>query len=366
MDFLTRINAVLHHEIPDQVPFAPYDNLVPRGDFERMLRNRGVGLCFRRATIWSETPNVSIETKSEGNIAVKIYHTPKGDLSTRSLTHIGRLKDDDLDLDVEGLIKSVDDYEAAIFIIVDTLFHLDENIYYDASRDIGKDGIIRDTGLRPPFGETRCLYGSVSGLPRWSQDQHDNPAQFERLMEAVIRREDKRLQLIAESPAEFISLGDLDGIWGPNIIRRYDLPLYQKWIPILKSKGKICSLHAHALNLSKFKEIVAEIGCEVIEAFTPPPVGDLSLAEARAAWGKDTIIWINFPETIFWSGAEATKHYAIDLIKSDTPGNALIIGFTEMGVWGAMTDDVERIFREGTVAILDAIEECRHFPAMVQ
>jgi hypothetical protein len=365
MDFRTRINAVLHHEITDQVPFAPYDNLVPRGDFERMLRNRGMGLCLRRATIWEETPNVSIETKSEGNIAVKIYHTPKGDLTTRSLMHTGRIKDNDMDLDVEGLIKSVDDYDAAIFIIEDALFHLDESIFFDAYRDIGKDGIIRDTGLRPPFGETRYLYGSVSGLPRWSQDQHDNPVQFERLMEAVIRREDRRLQLIADSPAEFISLGDLDGVWGPNKIRRYDLPLYQKWIPILKSKGKICSLHAHALNLSNFKEIVAEIGCDVIEAFTPPPVGNLSLSEARFAWGKDTIIWINFPETIFWSGVEATKRYTIDLINSDSSRNAVVIGFTEMGVWGAMTGDVERVFREGTVAILDAIEECGHSLAIV-
>jgi hypothetical protein len=358
MDFLSRINAVLHHEIPDQVPFAPYDNLVPRGDFERMLRNRGMGLCLRRATIWEETPNVSIETKNEGNIAVKIYHTLKGDLTTRSLTHTGRIKDDDLDLDIEGMIKSVDDYEAAISIIEDTIFHLDEKVYYDASRDIGSDGIIRDTGLRPPFGEIRYLYGSVSGLPRLFQDLHDYPAQFERLIGTVIRREEKRLQLITESPAEFISLGDLDGTWGPNIIRKYDLPLYQKWIPKLKAKGKICSLHAHASNLSKFKKIVEEIGCDVIEAFTPPPVGDISVTEARSAWGEDSIIWINFPETIFWSGVEATKNYTINLIQNDKFRNALVIGFTEMGIWGAMNDQVEHVFRDGTMAILDAIEVC--------
>jgi hypothetical protein len=65
MDFLTRINAVLHHAAPDKVPFAPYDNLVPRGDFERELRNRGLGLCLRRSTIWNEMPHVSVEYKNE-------------------------------------------------------------------------------------------------------------------------------------------------------------------------------------------------------------------------------------------------------------------------------------------------------------
>lgn len=357
MDFRTRINAVLHQETPDQIPFVPYDNLVPRGDFERMLRNRGMGLCLRRSTIWEETPHVTVETKNEGDIAIRIYHTPKGDLTTRIKTHVGRIKDDDLDLDVEGLVKGVEDYAAAIFMIDDTILHLDGSIFADANRDIGMDGIVRDSGLQPPYGATRYLYGSTSGLSNWAQDQHDHAGKFEELVQAVIRREEKRLELIESSPAEFISLGDLDGTWGPEKIRRYDLPLYKKWVPRLKAKGKITALHAHANNLSHFKGLVPEIGCDVIEAFTPTPVGDLPLADARAAWGKDTIIWINFPETIFWSGVEATRQYTLDLIRSDLPGNRLVFGFTEMGTWGAMTDEMERIFKDGTLAIMDIIDE---------
>lgn len=49
MDFRTRITTVLHHQNLDRVPFAPYDNLVPRGDFDREMRNRGKGnmiSCF--------------------------------------------------------------------------------------------------------------------------------------------------------------------------------------------------------------------------------------------------------------------------------------------------------------------------------
>jgi hypothetical protein len=324
-----------------------------------------MGLCLRRSTIWEEMPNISVETKNEGDIFVKIYHTPKGDLTTRSKTHVGRIKDDDLDLEVEGLVKGIEDYAAAIFMIDDTILHLDGSIFADAARDIGTDGIVRDDGMKPPYGATRYLYGSTSGLLNWAQDQHDHPGEFEELVQALIRREEKRLELIESSPAEFICLGDLDGTWGPEKIRKYDLPLYQKWVPRLKAKGKITALHAHANNLSHFDGLVPEFGCDVIEAFTPPPVGDLSLADARAAWGKDTIIWINFPETIFWSGAEATKRFIIDLIHCDSSRNALVIGFTEMGIWGAMTDDVERVFKEGTLAILDAIEEYGNFPAVV-
>jgi hypothetical protein len=55
VNFKERISAVLHGERPDRVPYAPYDNLVPRGDFERELRNRGMGLCLRRQGIWADT-----------------------------------------------------------------------------------------------------------------------------------------------------------------------------------------------------------------------------------------------------------------------------------------------------------------------
>jgi hypothetical protein len=63
MDFLTRINAVLHHEAPDQVPFAPYDNLVPRGEFVRKLRNRGMGL-------WGATDDETERSFKAGTLAI--------------------------------------------------------------------------------------------------------------------------------------------------------------------------------------------------------------------------------------------------------------------------------------------------------
>jgi hypothetical protein len=66
MNFLERINATLHDGLPDQVPFAPYDNLVPRGSFERELRSRGMGLCKRISTISASMPNVIIEQRVDG------------------------------------------------------------------------------------------------------------------------------------------------------------------------------------------------------------------------------------------------------------------------------------------------------------
>ncbi len=363
MDFITRINAVLDGEEPDQVPFAPYDNLVPRGDFSREMRNRGMGLLVRRATVTEETPNVRTERVIDGNTIVHIYHTPVGDVSTRSRKHIRRISDEDILLDIEGLIKSEKDYDPVIFMIEDTEFSFDPYIYYDTVSDFGTDGLVRDVGMYPPYGLSKYIFGGSSGLNLWAYEQFDHPDYFERLTNALIRREERRLQLSIKSPAKLISFGDLDGTWGPEKVIQYDFPLYKEWVPRFQAVGKKCALHAHALNLHLFKEIIAEIGFDVIEAFTPPPVGSLSIKEAREAWGKSVVIWVNFPETIFFNGIEETKQYTRDLLLSDPPGNALVLGYTEMGTWGSILDrETEVLFKEGTRAIISTIEEYGNIP----
>ncbi len=196
-------------------------------------------------------------------------------------------------------------------------------------RDVGRDGIVRDWGLdmeATPYGATRRYFGEVYGLDRWVYAQMDHPDHFRALVEAQWRRDERRLELIAESPAEFIAFGWLEGLWSPELFRQHELPFYRKWVPYLQSKGKILAMHCDATkSLRRYAGLIAETGIDVVEAYTPPPVGELSLPEVRAAWGDKTIIWVNIPETIFWFGAEEAKRYTIDLLKSGKPGNALVL-----------------------------------------
>jgi hypothetical protein len=167
---------------------------------------------------------------------------------------------------------------------------------------------------------------------------------------------------VAEPPVQFMGFGWVEGLWSPEQFRKYELPFYKKWVSYLQSKGKILALHcAVTLNLTSYKEAIAKTGVDVVETFTPPPLSDLSLKDARGAWG-DIIIWMNFPETIFWSGAEATKQYTIELLKSAAPGDRLVLGFTEMGTWGATDDATEQYLKAGTVAVMEAIEEHGRYP----
>ncbi len=352
MNFLERINAVLHGERPDRVPYAPYDVLVPRGDFERELRNRGMGLCLRRSGIWSETPDVGAEYKTEGDVSYTIYHTPKGDVRSARRTHVGRISDGE-SIEAEWMIKEVADFEPVISMIESTVYHADYDGFLAHERDIGSDGIVRFEGPGSAYDATDAYFS----LEDWVQMQHDHPEQFGRLLAAAEQRVERMMPLVLEAPAEFMSVGSLSGIYGPRQYEEYALPFYEKYVPELKAAGKMPALHAHNSNLTAFVDLVKRTKCPVIEAFTPPPVGDLSLGDARQAWGPEVVIWVNFPETLFWLGKKETYDYTVDLLKQDKDSGRLVIGMTEMGSYGITDDESERLFKEGMRAIMDAIDD---------
>jgi hypothetical protein len=352
LSFREQVEAVLHGDKPDRVPYAPYDNLVPRGDFERELRNRGMGLCLRRSGIWSETRDVDVEHETEGDIAYTTYRTPKGSVRSAWRTHVGRISDGEA-IEAEWVIKEVADFEPVVFMVANTIYHADYAGFQAHIRDVGTDGIVRFEGPGPPYDSTAGYFS----FEEWAQAQHDWPDHFARLLEAVEGRLDRMMPLVLAASAEFVSMGSLSGIYGPRQYEQYALPFYERWVPELKAAGKMPALHAHNSNLTSFVDLVKRTGVPVVEAFTPPPVGDFSLADARAAWGPDVVIWVNFPETIFWLGRQQTYDYTVELLKQDKDSGRLVIGMTEMGSYGITDDESERAFKDGMRAIMDAIDD---------
>jgi hypothetical protein len=211
---------------------------------------------------------------------------------------------------------------------------------------------VRFSGPSPPYDQTDH-YFSLEG---WAQAQADHPSEFARLLEAVEQQSERMIPLVLEAPGEFVAVGSLSGIYGPKQYEKYALPFYEGCVPELIAAGKMPALHAHNSNLTSFVDLVKRTGVPVIEAFTPPPVGDLSLADARAAWGPDVVIWVNFPETIFLLGRQETYDYTVDLLAQDMSSGRLVIGMTEMGSYGITDDESERLFKDGMRAIVDAID----------
>ncbi len=78
--------------------------------------------------------------------------------------------------------------------------------------------------------------------------------------------------------------------WGAARFRQYHLPVYAKLLPIFEKAGKRVFPHCDG-QLACVAPLLADTGFAGIESLTEPPEGDLTLAQARAA----------FPDKVFWS-----------------------------------------------------------------
>jgi len=181
-----RMMALISGRKYDKVPFYSFTELMPAGEFERELRNRGMVLVTHSSSIWSEMKDVSIETRSDDGMLTTIYHTPAGTVSTKYRTNLGRI--DGLGrVQIKYLLENEKDYEPVLFMIENTVFHKNENAYTDIADDLGEDGICHVWTGEPAY------VGSIYyfGLEKWSYEQADNPELFHELVSALDRRQER-------------------------------------------------------------------------------------------------------------------------------------------------------------------------------
>jgi hypothetical protein len=356
MNIRERMLAVLNGQKPDKIPFFCFSGsdaeLIPAGSFERKLRNRGMGLLLLATPVTTEMPNISITKRKSKAGEETIYHTPIGDLFTEAYTNTNRITTPKWPVKISYFVKDVKDYEPLIYMINDTVCNLDLKEFKLKDHELGDDGILYgNVGVCPPYTESQLLLG----LEKWSYEQYDHPDEFLRLLNALNKKSETIINIIAEIEYDMIiTLGDIRDSISPASYMEHEVPFYEKAFKLLKSRNKKCGIHAHGSLLKRQKEVLAKINPDYIEAYTPPPYSDLPLSELRETVGKDVTILINFPESVFYEGYKKTRNYTIELLKSDPSYNKMI-GFTEMGMMGV--DDSNRsIFEEGFQAILDAID----------
>ena len=351
-----RILAVLNGDTPDLIPFVMYEELVPRGCFEREMRDRGAALLLFCSPVWSETPNVSVKYNTKNGIRTVTYQTPRGEVSERSRTRMDKL-DQGGAIGIDGLIKSEHDFDPVISMIDDTEFHLDPDSYSAAVSQTGEDGIVFSPGPDAPFSGTISYFGSHGGLANWVYARQDCPEAFARLVAAEERKVERQLSALFESNADIVALGAIDGQEGRRLFVKGGVSdYYLNAIDRLHERGKRCSLHTHAANNSLYLDLIGKSGVDILESYAAPPMGDTTLAQAREECGEGTPIIAAAPENEFLLGPERTREYVLSLIESDPRPDRLMFGLSEMGTFG-LTEETEPLFQDGLRALMDAVEE---------
>jgi hypothetical protein len=326
--------------MPDKVPWTIYRGLLPQDDETEKLQELGLAVVSSAGVYSAERPNVSVSEekgspspqpspfKGEGvyakwdeNAWVRTYHTPVGNLSqTLKTGGYGSTRT------LEHLVKERKDYETLEFFINDTIYRPNYQGFKDADKAYGENGLVWASVERAPFQK---LWIEFTGIERLSYDLYDNCDAVERVLDAMLAKQRELWAIVADSPAEFVWCPDnITGeVTGKPHFERYLAPYYEELASVMHKKGKRLVAHMDG-RMRRLVECVKKVPVDIIEAFTPPPDGDLPLGEARRAW-EDKVISINFPSSIHIAKPEDIRARTLEMLKEVAPGDRIVFGVTE-------------------------------------
>lgn len=326
MNLRQRLMTVLRGGTADRIPWNIYAWLLPQTEAGRRLHAKGLSLMGSRRIYREVREQVNVEEVAEVIDGVQHYHT-------RIETPLGVLTEESVIESNYGsrwirkyLVSRLEDYAPAEFVMRHTRFEPDYQPWLDADREMGDGGIVIGEVMPVPL---MTLMVAWMGVESMSEGIYDHTPQFEALLDALNQHYDRQVELAAASPAEVIWFGDnvTGSIVSPRLFERYVAPSYARVLPVLRAAGKFPIAHYDGSNRPLVKNL-ARTALPVIEAFTPPPGGDLSVEEAKAAW-PEKVVWVNFPGAMFLETAENIHAYTLDLLRRGAPGGRLVIGCTE-------------------------------------
>lgn len=355
MNARNNIMAILHRERPEYVPFVPYRGVARiSSSVESKLRSMGMGILYAWTPVYRvEYPNVHVEEKAVGNVIYRTYHTPVGSMSMKIRT--GLKPEVGENWIIEYPFKGESDYKVIRFIEEDAVYKPDYDYFVKLDREVGDNGIV-SAGTDPtPFIK---LWTRYMGLERFCKELYRHPREVDDLIQLIFERQKEVYRIIANSPAELVWGDDqVNGVVvSPRLFEKYYRPILDAYADILHAKHKIFSVHMDGL-LKRLKDHIKELNIDIVEAFTQPPMGDLTLKEAKDTWRDKFIIWVNFPETLFHHGAPVIKDYTVQLLREAAPGDNVVIGMTE--------DAPSNLLEEAFTAIVETIEKYGKYPIKI-
>jgi hypothetical protein len=321
-----RLLAVLRGGTAERIPWNIYAWLLPQTEGGRKMQAKGLGLMGSRRIFREVYTDVTFHEDRWVEDGVPHFRM-------RADTPVGSLTEESVIEQNYGsrwirkyFISSPEDYGPAEFLFRHLACEPDYEPWRQAEAEMGAAGIVVGEIIPVPL---MTLIVSWMGVEGFAEGVYHNTERFESLLEAVNRVYDRQMQIAAEGPAEVIWYGDnvTGSIVSPRLFERYLAPTYARVLPVLRAAGKIPIAHYDGSNRPLVKAL-ALTGLPVIEAFTPPPGGDLTVHDAKAAW-PDKVVWVNFPGALFLEPAQTIHDYMLNLLREGAPGGRLVIGCTE-------------------------------------
>ncbi|HHW71516.1 MAG TPA: hypothetical protein GX392_09335 [Clostridiales bacterium] len=309
MNIQERLEAFWSGEKPDKIPYTIYQNEWKHTQYDPAwipMFKAGLGVTYHIPTIKSK--NKKVEWKRES-------YTKKGRNYTRTsiVTPIGEI----YTLDEDGWIQKYwletkEDYKVMTYIIKNTEYYPDYETFILKENEIKPYGVALIAAGRTPM---QTILVDYVGLEKFSYHLFDYEDELMELYNVLLDAFTRQIQLIAEGPGRFVSVLEnfTAETMGPVRYSQYHIPVYEELFPLLQSADKIVGTHYDG-KLKSCKDLIAKAPIDLIESLTPPPEGDMTLAECRAVWPKK-LFWSNINVSNYYLSAKELKELVVDLVK---------------------------------------------------
>ncbi len=345
------VEAVLAGSRAERTPFTIYENKISFCAAERQLRNRGLCVVRRDIPVYNTCwPNVTVSstryTENGKELTRTEFQTPVGTLDTiaesagfTSWTH-------------KRLFSGPEDYGPLLYFINDMQFEPNYKAFQQAQDLDGGDSFFRGNIGSEPMQQ---LISGYMGMETFSMEWFDNRDKILKLVDALVSKRREVYPLYADSPALAFNYG---GNVTPEIIglerfEEYYVPHYNEAADVLHQKGKLIGVHFDA-NCRVIAKAIADTHLDYIEAFTPAPDTDMTLAEARRAW-PEKVLWINFPSSVHLASLETIRKTTHNLLAQAGTTENFIMAITEDipdNLWRANLLEISKVLSSGVAGDL--------------
>jgi hypothetical protein len=192
-----------------------------------------------------------------------------------------------------------------------------------------------------PRMNVQSIYLDKMGVENGVYALHDWPDRVEAYFRALEVSDGRLLDVVNASPVNIINMGENvhAGTLSPDLFERYHLPACRRRCEKLHGSGKFVYAHWDG-DCRPLLPFARETLLDGIEAITPEPQGDVTLAEVKQALGDDIFLFDGIPAIYFdstYSEAQlvACVHEIIELFAPK-----LILGISDELT---STGDIERI-----------------------
>jgi len=295
---------IFRHEIPDWIPVYGHVDAYSQPSREGMdpelakalgeihwhdtanvTLSRYLGLeimdWFGMPAVGIARRNVTVEQTVHGDVTTSVWHTPKGDL--REVCQVYRDPSGWVSRHrTEHMVKGPEDLPALAAIFEDEVIGPDpDGIRRTRERRelIGDDGLLLGTMEGTPLGMMYRLYSGVATLAYLWADAPDALRDCFAVMEANYLQ---RLKMGVQSDIDVvISVDDTSTTCiSPAMFEACNLDLTNARTDATHAAGKIYFHHSCGL-IRELLPLYNRTRMDAVHAFTPPPVGNVTVAEGR-------------------------------------------------------------------------------------